>query len=210
MDVVDADVGGEPAQDRRQVVVRAAVQRRLVHGSSRRRAPRACPRTGAGRRTARRRSSAASSTIGRCTSRNGLRPTSQIKPADDARRSPTLVAMVLTHGRQPLAHQADRQAVLQEEQIGRAEAEHDERMAVERDSAAGARASSARYSCDRQRVDVADAAAVEIAGGRRDAWRGCAARSRRASASRRRSPGRPSRWPGDGGRTSRGRNRAGS
>ena len=32
--MVHADVGGEPAQDVRQIVVRAAVQRRLVHGSS--------------------------------------------------------------------------------------------------------------------------------------------------------------------------------
>jgi len=30
MDVVHADIGGEPPQDRRQVVVRAPAQRRLV------------------------------------------------------------------------------------------------------------------------------------------------------------------------------------
>ena len=43
-----------------------------------------------------------------------------------------LVAMVLSQGTQPPAHQADRQSVLQEEQIGRADAEHDERVTIER------------------------------------------------------------------------------
>ena len=70
------------------------------------------------------------------------------------------------HGAEPRpparAHQPDRQAMLQEEQVGRAEAEHDQRMAIE--AIAQPLPERARpVFLDRQRVDVADAAAVEIA-----------------------------------------------
>ena len=49
-----------------------------------------------------------------------------------------LVAMALNQACQPPAHRADRQPVLQDEQIGRAEAEHDDRVAVEPIAEAGA------------------------------------------------------------------------
>ena len=39
MHMVHADIGGEPAQDGRQIVVRAAMQRRLVHGPAGRLGP---------------------------------------------------------------------------------------------------------------------------------------------------------------------------
>ena len=98
--VVNADIGGEPAQQRRQVVVRAAVQRGLVQAPVLVVGPTSCPRTGAGRRTARRRRVPASSVIGRCTSRNALMPMSQISAATMTAIA-RLVAMVLTQGCQP-------------------------------------------------------------------------------------------------------------
>ena len=71
------------------------------------------------------------------------------------------------HGAEPgppaAAHQADRQPVLEQEQIGRAEAEHHQRMAVE--AIAQPRQQRQReIFAHGQRIDVADAAAVEIAG----------------------------------------------
>ena len=98
--MVNADIGGEPAQHGRQVIVRAAVQRRRRACSRPGRAPRTCPRTGAGHKTARPRSKRRCSMIGRCTSRNGTMPTAQIMPAATSAMA-RLVAMVLSQGRQP-------------------------------------------------------------------------------------------------------------
>ena len=70
------------------------------------------------------------------------------------------------HGAQPRlparAHQPDRQAVLQEKQIGRTETEHHQRMPVG-PVAQPAPARQRQIFADRQRIDVADAAPVEIA-----------------------------------------------
>ena len=64
-----------------------------------------------------------------------------------------------------VAHQSDRQAVLQNEHVGRAHAEHHHRMAVKPiDQPLPSRLG--QIFAHRQRVDVADAAAVEIAGAR--------------------------------------------
>ena len=60
------------------------------------------------------------------------------------------------------AHQPDRQAMLQQEEIGRSQSEHDQRMAVEPVAQAPPHRARAIF-LDRQRVDVAHAAAVEIA-----------------------------------------------
>ena len=70
------------------------------------------------------------------------------------------------HGAQPRlptgAHQPDRQAMLQEKEIGRAETEHHQRMPVE-PVAQPAPARQRQIFADRERIDVADAAPVEIA-----------------------------------------------
>ena len=107
------------------------------------------------------------------------------------------------------AHQADRQAMLQDEEIGRADAEHHQRMAVQA-IAQPAPEGAGTVLVDGQRLDVADAAAVEIAGA--GVVRGCGVaphvvRREGQHAGRR---GRPSRWPAGDGRRRRGRNRAGS
>ena len=101
--------------------------------------------------------------IGRCTSRKAPTPISQISTRDDERDRG-----IGPHGAEPRppagAHQADRQPVLHEEQIGRADAEHHRRMAIE-PVAQPAPARQRQIFAHRQRVDVAHAAALEIAGG---------------------------------------------
>ena len=77
---------------------------------------------------------------------------------------PRFVAIVLSQGRQPRAHQSDRQALLQEEEIGGAEAEHHQRVPVEA-IAKPAPARQRQIFVDRQGIDIADAAPVEIARG---------------------------------------------
>ena len=74
-----------------------------------------------------------------------------------------LVAMVLTQGCQPAAHDTDRQPVLHEKQVGRAQAEHDERVAIEA-IAELPPAGQREVLVHRQRVDIADAATFEVAG----------------------------------------------
>src|SRR5205807_7202688 len=58
-----------------------------------------------------------------------------------------------------------RPALLQEEEVGGPDAEHHERMAIE-PILQPAEARSGEIFADRQRIDVADAAAVEVAGTR--------------------------------------------
>ena len=209
MDVVDADIGGEPAQHARQVEVRAAVQRRLRGSSS----PPSLP-------------------VGvlelvldvEQPDPDRRRPAmiGSMHQQERARRRPAPAAAATSHrdgevGRHraaprppPAAHQADRAAGAsgRTDRAGPTPSRTSgwRYEAVER---AAASASSAVLAHG-QRVDVADPAPVEIAGG--GVVDGVAAppvavgRQRQ----RRRSPGRPSRWRGAGGRTSRGRSRAGS
>ena len=63
------------------------------------------------------------------------------------------------------AHQAERQPLPQDEKIGRPDAEHHRRMAVEPVHQA-APARQRQIFAHRQRIDIADAAAIEIARGR--------------------------------------------
>ena len=74
-----------------------------------------------------------------------MTPTSHIVPTMRAAMA-ALVAMVLSQGCQPLAHQADRQAMLQDEQIGGADAEHARSDAGRADSASRPQRDRARYS----------------------------------------------------------------
>ena len=123
--------------------------------------------------------------IGRCTSRNGTDTDQPHQRGDDHRdRS------IGHHGAEPrlpaLAHQADRQPVLHQEQIGRADPEHDARDGGKGGSAAGPSATApdirARSVCRCRRCrDGRDCPTS------RDGWHGCAARNRKASASARRS-----------------------
>ena len=75
-----------------------------------------------------------------------------------------LVAIVLSPRLPAAAHQSDRQSVLQDEQIGRADAEHHQRVPVQAIAQPAPDRAARRYSSHGQRVDVADAATVEIAG----------------------------------------------
>ena len=88
--------------------------------------------------------------IGRCTSRNGPTPMNQISVATISAIA-ALVAMVLTQGCQPPRISPTGRRCCSDEQIGRADAEHHERMAVEPIAAAGPSASApdirARSAC---------------------------------------------------------------
>ena len=76
-----------------------------------------------------------------------------------------LVAMRADPGLPAGAHQADRQAVLEHEQVGGPDAEHHQRVAIE-PVFEPAPARARQIFAHRQRVDIADAAALEIARGR--------------------------------------------
>ena len=67
--------------------------------------------------------------IGRCTSRNGPTPTSQISSAA-TKAMATLVAIVLAHGCQPLRINPDGQSLPQDEVVRGTDAEHHQRIAV--------------------------------------------------------------------------------
>ena len=83
--------------------------------------------------------------IGRCTSRNGLDADEPDQHRDDQRDRG-----VGRHGAEPWlpagAHQPDRQPLLQDEQIGRPDAEHHDRMPVDADSCSRPHRERARYS----------------------------------------------------------------
>ena len=109
MDVVHADIGGEPAQHDRQIVVGSSRAAPPAAGSSSLRAPSASPRIGAGRRTARRRSSPRARRSGPWIIRKAPGPISHISSADDERDRG-----VGGHRRDPgppagAAHEPDRQ-----------------------------------------------------------------------------------------------------
>ena len=108
-----------------------------------------------------------------------------------------------------LAHEAERQPALDQEHVGRADPEHHQGMAIEPIKEPAARVQREIFP-HRLRLDVADAAPVEIARRRMVDRVAAPPESRRASRSRRRSPGRPSRWRACSAGTIRVRNRAGS
>jgi hypothetical protein len=60
------------------------------------------------------------------------------------------------------AHETDRQPMLHDEQIGRAQSEHDDRVPVE-PVTQPAPSGSGQVLAHGQRVDVSDSAAIEIA-----------------------------------------------
>ena len=88
-------------------------------------------------------------------------PMNQIKVADDSRDGG-----IGRHGAEPglpaAAHQAHRQPMLQNEQIGRTDAEHDDRMPVQA-IPQPAPSRQRQIFAHGEGVDVADAAAIEIA-----------------------------------------------
>ncbi len=102
------------------------------------------------------------------------------------------------------------QPVLEDEDVDRPDAEHHERVPRQPVEQALPSAGRPRNSATVSVSDVADAAPVEIAAGGVVDGVAPAANGRRRSGSARRSRGRASRWPSGDGRTSRGRNRAGS
>ena len=99
--------------------------------------------------------------IGRCTSTNGVTPTSHIMPMTTRGDS-----QVGGHGAEPglqgAAHRSARQPVLHEEQIGGTQPEHDDGVAVE-PIAQPTPARQGEVLPHGQRVDIADAALLEIA-----------------------------------------------
>src|SRR6478672_6555594 len=110
MDVMNADIGGEPAQEGRQGIVGAAVQRNLLQ----------IPRLVVG------------------PDRMFKLMLDVEQPDADQpyhRGNDTADRGIGRHGAEPwlptLTHQADRQAVLHDEQVSRAYAEHDEGVPVE-------------------------------------------------------------------------------
>ena len=107
---------------------------------------------------------AASSMIGRCTSRKAPMPISQISTPAISAIAGIGAPCVLSHGRQPARIRPTGSRCCSDEQIGRPDAEHHQRMAVQPILQA-APARQRQIFAHRQRVDVADAAALEIAGG---------------------------------------------
>ena len=206
MDVVHADVGGEPAQHRRQVEVRAAVQPAGMELPARValpvgvlelvldvEQPDAHGRGEPGDRQLDQEQVARADQPGEGDQDGGDGEVGRhhVAPGPGA-RSPRVL----------------RQALAQHEDEERPEAEDRDRMPeepVEQPAPSGQCAELPHG----QRLDVALAAPVEIARGAVVQGVLVRASGRRGSASARRSRGRAGRWHGGPGRTSRGRNRAG-
>jgi hypothetical protein len=163
MDVVNADIGSEPAQRARQGIIGAAVKRRLLqvpfsvadpYGMLELVLDLEQPNTERGREH-------------QDWQMHEQERTDADQPhhgGDDSRD-----ASIGRHRAQPrlpaAAHEADRQAMLHEKQIGRADAEHNDRMPV--DAVAKAAPSGAcQVFLYGERVDVAHPAAIKIAGRR--------------------------------------------
>lgn len=160
VDVVDADVGGQPAQHRGQVVVRAAIERGLVQLPVLRLVPM-------------RRLELVLDIEQPHADRGGDERGGQEheekrveadKPDDGTKDDEQ--HQVGAHGAEPVAglvHQAQGQAVLQDEQVARAKAEEHQGVPVGSVQEAAEGRAGAVFA-DREGGDVADAAMVEVAG----------------------------------------------
>jgi hypothetical protein len=163
MDVMNADIRGEPAQDRGQVVVRAAVQGVGVQVPVRVLFP--------GRLLELVLHVEQPHAERRGEQDDGKLDEQECPDADepDQRRGEQRNREVGRHGAEPGlppgAHQPERQPVLQQEQVGRTDAEHDQRMPVQAIADPSPQRPGAKLA-HRQRVDIADAAAIEVSGSR--------------------------------------------
>ena len=145
--------------------------------SSTRRSPASrCPRTDAGRRRARSRRAPVSSSGGPCTSRNSCQPTSQQSAADDHARARS-VPSTLRRSRRGASRRDEPRP--DQDDPERPEPEHHERVAEE-PVAEPAPPRPGAVLLDRQGLDVADAAPVEVAGRSRGGRRACGATTRTA------------------------------
>ena len=163
MHMMNADIGGEPAQDAGQHIIRAAVQRGLVqipvlvvgpHGVLELVLDVEQPHADRGRQQHDRQMHQQERSDADQPHQRG---------DDDRDRQ------VGAHGAEPrlpaAAHQSERQPVPQDEKIGRPDTEHHRRMAIQ-PIAQPAPARQRQIFAHRQGIDVADAAALQIARGR--------------------------------------------
>ena len=159
--MVHADVGREPAQDARQIVMRASVQGRLLQGPLAVMGPERRlelvlhveqPDPGGGRQQH----------DGQVYEQERLDADEPDQSGGDGRNRE-----IGRHGAEPglpaSAHQADWQPVLQDEQVGGADAEHDEGVAID-PIAEPAPKRPREIFAHRQGIDVADPAPFEVAG----------------------------------------------
>ena len=160
MHVMHADIAGEPVERRRQFIERAAMQRRLGLAPARRRLP--CrplelmldveePHAGG-------RAERDDRQVDDQERRQTRDPDEEASGDEDAG--------VGRHRAEPghgaLAHESERQAVLDQEHIERADPEHHQRMAIEPIAEPVAPVAGEIFP-DCEGIDVADAAPVEIA-----------------------------------------------